>query len=549
MGTKAEELVRAGNHYIAIDLSSLDYIYSDSINRFINLNRAIIDINGRIVIVAPHPKVYELLEKAGVLNFIKVCRSREELLRVSEMISPSAPVAPAPVAPAPVAPAPVAPAPVAPAPVAPAPVAPAPVAPAPAKMSSPDVTQMISAVEDEFVPIEVSIENEISIDDKDEVEFDSSPAPIVAVASVQEPVHEERHSVAFETEAPVDDLYSDGDSFLERKKNLTPLLFTLVVLVALLAGGIFLFLSSLHSDPAVPAVSSESDVGIEETTVETVEPSTGKPTEAVAEAPVKKEKKKSKPVTESKKAAESASNDVITFTSTPSKVDVIVNGDYIGTTPYTWKKPKIYGDVEVVFRKTNYDDKVQRIEYTGGKKKLSATLTKMKSQSESAKASPENVQPKATDNSAAEKAAAARLASEKAAAEKSAAERLASEKAAADKSAADRIASEKAAAERAIADRLAAEKAASEKAAAKLASEKAAATQEASSAAATIFFNSLPPMADIYEDGKLVGKTNVKPVTTKSGAHTYEFKKDGLSAKYSATLHDGKNTAPMIRLQ
>ena len=73
LGQKAEELVRQGDQYIAIDLSSLDYIYSDSINRFINLNRTILDINGRIVIVAPNPKVYELLEKAGVLNFIKVC--------------------------------------------------------------------------------------------------------------------------------------------------------------------------------------------------------------------------------------------------------------------------------------------------------------------------------------------------------------------------------------------------------------------------------------------------------------------------------------------
>jgi len=109
-------------------------------------------------------------------------------------------------------------------------------------------------------------------------------------------------------------------------------------------------------------------------------------------------------------------------------------------------------------------------------------------------------------------------------------------------------AAEKATAEREAAQR-AAEKATAEREAAQRAAEKAVASAPAEVVDATIFFNSLPPMAEIYVDGRLVGKTNVKPVSLKPGSHTFEFKKDGMSAKYSATLRSGKNTAPMIRLE
>lgn len=66
---------------------------------------------------------------------------------------------------------------------------------------------------------------------------------------------------------------------------------------------------------------------------------------------------------------------------------------------------------------------------------------------------------------------------------------------------------------------------------------------------ASIFFSSLPPVADIYEDGKLVGKTNMAPIKTTSGKHTYRFKKGDRTAVTTIVLKSGKNNHPMIRLK
>jgi anti-anti-sigma regulatory factor len=83
---KTKSLSASGVRYISIDLSPLDYVYSDAINRFIGMNRSLLSAAGRLVIVAPHPKVFEILNRAGVDKQVKVVRSIEELQALSDIL-------------------------------------------------------------------------------------------------------------------------------------------------------------------------------------------------------------------------------------------------------------------------------------------------------------------------------------------------------------------------------------------------------------------------------------------------------------------------------
>ena len=91
MEAKAKALSVSGVRYIAVDLSPLAYIYSDSINKFIGMNRSLLSVGGRVVIVAPHPKVFEILSHAGVDKQVKVVRSLEELQVLSDLLLKSMP--------------------------------------------------------------------------------------------------------------------------------------------------------------------------------------------------------------------------------------------------------------------------------------------------------------------------------------------------------------------------------------------------------------------------------------------------------------------------
>lgn len=571
MGAKAEELVRSGNQYIGIDLSTLDYIYSDSINRFINLNRAILDINGRIVIIAPHPKVYELLEKAGVLNFIKVCRSKEELMRVSEMISPTMEQAAPAAAPAPAPAAPVQPA--APAAVAPindfqsmfedAPQAsptqeipqvetPAPVIPEPAPAP---VIEEVVAPEPE---LSLSVET---------TEADSA----FESAFEAEPVHEEKHPVAFEEETAVDDLFGDDD-FGEKKKS--PVVIIIVLLIIAAAGaGLFLFVNGSKSEKPAPVEKKvetpapvEKKVEAPVDTAEIVEEAEPEKKPEPKKTPVKKttptrttKKAPVKKTTAPKTTAKKISGDVITISSSPSGVDVLANGKFVGTTPHTWKSPEAYGDIEFTFRKRGYAEQVKHVEYVGGKKNISITLKKNTSVTSTASKTTNEALKKAEADRAKQREAqeqerlkaeeAARLKSEQANAAKLQAEQEQAAKLQAEQARKAEEAKKAEDARKAEEAKKAEEARKAELAKKEAAAKKAAEAAAAASAEATIYFNSLPPMADVYENGVLVGKTNVKPIKTTPGAHTYEFKKGSMTAKQSVTLREGKNSAPMIRLQ
>jgi|GEM_PF-1661256 len=73
-------LVEKGSRRIVVDLGQIDYLYSDSINAFVALNRRMLESSGRLGILVPHPKVHEILVRAGLENIMRLYRTEAELL-------------------------------------------------------------------------------------------------------------------------------------------------------------------------------------------------------------------------------------------------------------------------------------------------------------------------------------------------------------------------------------------------------------------------------------------------------------------------------------
>ena len=71
---------------LCVDLSQLDYVYSDTINALIVMNKRVLDVFGRLSLLSPQPPVMEILKKSGVYNILKVFANEMEVLRVSEEV-------------------------------------------------------------------------------------------------------------------------------------------------------------------------------------------------------------------------------------------------------------------------------------------------------------------------------------------------------------------------------------------------------------------------------------------------------------------------------
>ncbi len=634
MGTKAEELVRSGNQYIAIDLSSLDYIYSDSINRFINLNRSILDINGRIVIVAPHPKVYELLEKAGVLNFIKVCRSEDDLMRISEMISPAPAVEEIPV-PAPVQQqAPVIEQPV-PTPVqqqahvieqpvpTPPPAQPesSPFEQAPVVEeeisfeAAPDVTP-VPVVEEE-APFEFSaVEDEpFNVDNTETPAFDTAES--VQDGFDDSVVVEESNPIFHEEETKMDDLFKD-DSKHGKGKALG--IFILLAIIILGGLGAMYFTGNLGSttgntsdDNTVQAVIDtvpETEEPVTDTTETEDSTEVEEPVVEETPAPTPTRRTTQRTTTTNTRRSTPRVTDKITLTSVPAGARVFANGDFVGTAPHTWNNPDAYGDIEFVFRKEGYSDSKRRFEYLGGSESIRVTLTQEARTTQATQTTRATATP--IDNSEAEAEAARQAQAQRDAQTARDAETARQAQADSDAAAArqaqalrdaetarqaqadsDAEAARQAQALRdaetarqaqadsdaeaarqaqALRDAETARQAAAQaereaeaqrqaqanrdaeaarQAQADREAEEARAAEAARQASVVtkVFLTSLPPAVDIYENGVLIGKTNVAPITTTPGAHTFEFRKGDITVTKSFTFREGQNSAPPIRMR
>ena len=119
--------------FIGVDLSGIDFVYSDAYNAFMQFHQELSKRNGTFAVLADKESLAKSLRKVGLERFIRIFMSADEMAAYAPVVPESAPVAPVP-APAAVE-APVASQP-APAPVPEAPVVPQPQPPEPKILDS-----------------------------------------------------------------------------------------------------------------------------------------------------------------------------------------------------------------------------------------------------------------------------------------------------------------------------------------------------------------------------------------------------------------------------
>ena len=119
--------------FIGVDLSGIDFVYSDAYNAFMQFHQELSKRNGTFAVLADKESLAKSLRKVGLERFIRIFMSADEMAAYVPVVPEPAPVAPEP-APAAVE-APVASQP-APAPVPKAPVVPQPQPPEPKILDS-----------------------------------------------------------------------------------------------------------------------------------------------------------------------------------------------------------------------------------------------------------------------------------------------------------------------------------------------------------------------------------------------------------------------------
>jgi len=64
---------------LVVDLSGVDYLYSDAINALVSINRRILEQAGRMSLLAPQAKVHEILLRSGLDSLFRIYKSEGEL--------------------------------------------------------------------------------------------------------------------------------------------------------------------------------------------------------------------------------------------------------------------------------------------------------------------------------------------------------------------------------------------------------------------------------------------------------------------------------------
>jgi anti-anti-sigma factor len=636
--------IAAGKRNFAIDLSLLDYIYSDTINVLMGLNKRVLEVSGRLSLLAPQPEALQVLKRAGISNILRIFDTEADLLKTSEDIilqttsfkvsdlqalanekpqsefdqlrseigsvfggqdTPSmdrgmsapkaAPQPPRPVAPQPPAnvspsvsdefdqafqqfegfdndqggfaqgqqpaqssytppvqsprgnvpsfrqpPAPSAPmqspqfqgrqyVPPSPAPqttrfdaVPKAPARPGYVPPEPPKampdnmsrtetqrfQAAPGATSRPGVKMDQMSPLSGPIQDETLED------FPS--------AKKSKPKFEESDSL------DSDDEFDN----ITKKKSPVGIIVAIVVIVLLGSIGAYIVLNQMNSKEAktvatktsVPSVPAVSQVPVETSTPKVTDSSAITATAPAAVTPPAQQEKTPEPVavsepkptpksvskSRSKQRAASASSysesstprvppaqkaapSKVVFTSVPSGASLEINGEIVGTTPYTWTKP-VFGMVNVTARKSGYQENSVTFEYTGGTSNQSISLEK-----EYTPPPPPPVTSTPKTYTPVETPPPPPPAYEEP--------------------------------EPALPP-------------------PPPVTQPVatSSGDASIFIASIPPVADVYLDGKLIGKTNVSELKLPSGTHVLKFVKGAKEVTKEVTVQSGKNPSQMVRL-
>lgn len=336
-----------------------------------------------------------------------------------------------------------------------------------------------------------------------------------------------------------DDSFDESDDqFFEegKKKSPVPMLIIVVLLLALGGVGVYFAYNMLSNKPAVetpitsvpkpqtpvtppppvvvdtPKVAEPVNEPVKETPKENIVASKteSKPKESSRVAtrsskPKAEPRSYSRPSTPVSNPAPAVTDNKVIIASTPSGAKVTINGDYMGLTPYTWDKP-IFGPLSVVVSKDGYEDDSKVFEFTGGKVRENFSLRKAAvvapppvTYSEPAivpepepEPEPEPYTPPAQKYTppAAEPEPVVRSTPEP-----------------------------------------------------------TPVSSSFSGGEASIFIASIPPVADVFLDGKLVGKTNVSEIKLPAGTHNLKFVKGVKEATKAITVQPGKNPSQMVRLQ
>jgi len=585
-------LIAEGKRNFAIDLSPLDYIYSDAINVILALNRRILDVSGRLSIMGPTPEVRQILERTGLQNILKIFDTEAELLKSSEDIilqttrynvadlqsyqqQPAKPksefedfrseistaMSPGVVA-AEAEPAPgfrQAPPQYAapqeppqqfakPAPFkeeefeaayksfeteatqdtyGPPPMRP----PAPQQYAEPftpppvvpprPAAQPFKRPEQEFAPVQ----EPMPAARRREAEFTPPPPPPtrrVPAVPPPEAAIEKPEPVPAKRKPALEEKYGEYSGEAEmapKKRSPLPVIITLLLVALLAAGGYYgytVYIKGQKENPAplVAPTPAKPPAPAPAPTVSTPTPAPAptpppavepvKPAAPVAETPEKPSKKPApgkpgkKPEAVTRKEPSiapttAAAQGKLTISSAPSGATVKADENVLGVTPYIWKNPNIIGEVTLTISKTGYKDAVKTIEFTGGTKQEFFKLEKEEA-APTAKPAPAP----APETVPAPEAAAPPPPPKPAPAAEPA---------------------------------------------------PAPAASSGNGDPATIFISSLPPVADVYMDGKLIGKTNITKLNVLSGTHSMRFVKGTAEVTQDMTFKAGDNPSRFVSVK
>lgn len=550
---KATEISKSGAKYISIDLSSLDYIYSDSINKFIGINRSFISIFGRLVLVAPHQKVFEILCRAGADKQMKIVRSFEELQMLSDILAGN-----------------------------------------PADVEVPKTVPEKTKFVDDFSDLKQILSDTLNIGDDLPAKNDFSPrfsedsakteekldeifnenkvpaepeVPKAEQVPVQTPKKQDTGFVPSEevlfdtvtpapekqTPPPASDTLSDtvaekpkkfitvgqnpppdldlyyyeepSDEAKEilyrrnrsrRRRNKLPKFIFIFIIIVSAVFAALVFTGQISIDDII-SMFAEQQQEVEPEIIEPefkeearfeipaqtpppvvpaetkrVSPPAQKPTGNTQKQTSNTQKAQNKSAQTTNKSAQTAVSDIIEIYTFPAGAAVFVNGAHYGKTPANIQNLP-YGNVSIRVESPDFEPYVWNIKYDGGNKKLTKNLDrKVEIRGQSA-------QPVRQSAAQQSKQQAQTQTQTQPSVQQSQPEL-----------------------EQAV---------------------------EVKPVEAIISFSSNPPGAEIFENGVFVGKANGTPFKTTPGEHNYEFRKDDRTGKWTGRLRDGKNQSQLVRLE
>lgn len=228
----------------------------------------------------------------------------------------------------------------------------------------------------------------------------------------------------------------------------------------------------------------------------------------------------------------------IVFSSSPSGASILINGQNIGTTPFTWTKP-FFGSVNVQISKPGYAVSKKTFEFTGGSMNEFYSLEREVVEPpppppvvEKPVTRPEPVQAAA--------APAKRTPPPPPSEDEDLFDDIGEED--------DNFALDEPDAPVAPPRPPVARPGSSSAPATSSMPSRPAAASSSMSGEALIFIASIPPVADVYIGDKLVGKTNVSELKLPAGSQTLRFVKGGKEISKELMLKVGKNPSQMVRI-